>query len=151
MRTLLALLLLAAPAIAQRPPMPNPKLTPGLASLSDPHAICSTKWGKDERHVTPKMKRQICAEYRAKNCPGKGWEIDHLVSRELGGADDARNLWAQPAPSYHQKDVLENLLHRKLCARQISLEQARSCLTNGWWGCYQHYVSTGEIKSKARL
>lgn len=146
MRTLLLTLAIAMPTLAQVPPRPNKRLTPGLAATSDLKAICSTKWGQDERHVTPKMKREVCGEYRAANCPGKGWEIDHLISRELGGADDIRNLWAQPAPSYHEKDVLENLLHRKLCARQVTLEQARACLATDWWACYRAYVRKGDIQ-----
>ena len=133
---LLAIALLAAPV-----PRPDPKLTPGAAAMNDVKAICATKWGKDERHVTEKMKREVCAEYHARNCPGKGWEIDHLVSRELGGADDVKNLWPQPAPSFHQKDVLENFLHRQVCAAppKMTLEAARACLVDDWWACYQKY------------
>ena len=123
------------------PARPDPKLTPGLASTDDVKQICSTKWGKDERHVTPKMKAEVCEAYHAKRCPGPGWEINHLISRELGGADDIRNLWPQPAPSFHQKDVLENLLHRKVCAGEISLAHAQACLVSDWWACYQKYAN----------
>jgi len=137
---LFGLLAIALLAGAQKdPPVPNPTLTPGVAAITDAKRICATKWGKDERHVTPKMKREVCAQYHARNCPGKGWEIDHLISRELGGADDVRNLWPQPAPSFHQKDVLENLLHRKVCAGEISLADAQACLVDDWWACYQKY------------
>lgn len=72
--------------------------TPGVtrAGLTK-QKICTTKWGTDQRHVTAAMKRQVFAlyGYSGYNDPhcvadahGKTCEIDHLISRELGGADD---------------------------------------------------------------
>src|SRR5207302_10672657 len=100
--------------------VPNPALTPGIARTDITQAnICATKWGKDARHVTAAMKRQVFASYGFVNgnkdprCP---CEIDHLVSRELGGADDMRNLWPQSyngSWNAHLKDKLENRLNQE--------------------------------------
>jgi hypothetical protein len=63
---------------------------PGLTKK----AICATLWGKDERHVTAAMKKEAFSRYgytgysdprRVADSYGKTCEIDHLVSRELGG------------------------------------------------------------------
>lgn len=83
--------------------LPDPSKTPGLARAGLSKAtICNTKWGKDARHVTPAMKDEVFAlyGYSGYNDPrcvpdpkGHTCEIDHLISRELGGADDVKNLW----------------------------------------------------------
>ena len=87
-------------------------MTPGAVALTDTNKVCSAKWGVDERAVSPAMKKQVYALYgtvpgqgvckltshKAKNgtTVTKGCEVDHRVSREVGGADDIKNLWPQP-------------------------------------------------------
>jgi hypothetical protein len=128
---LLALLASASIASAQDwPTRPDPQLTPGTVRGDVPFAaVCATPWGKDARHVTPAMRRQVIAAYHAdpKRCPTGRIELDHLISRELLGADAVQNLWpecyetverdkAQQAWGAHKKDRLENELHRRVCA-----------------------------------
>ena len=77
--------------------IPDLKKTPGAirAGLTT-EKICSTKWGKDERHVTASMKQEVFTRYGYsgnddQKCVPSGkrrCEIDHLISRELGGADE---------------------------------------------------------------
>jgi hypothetical protein len=138
--------------------LPNHNLTPGAIALTDKKVICTKKWGKDARAVTAAMKAEVYAEYgqkpRAgicaivshKNKAGElvkntGCEIDHLVSRELGGADDVKNLWAQPyltpdQPGAYQKDKLENRLHVLVCTDKMVLSDAQACIMNDWATCY---------------
>ena len=76
--------------------LPDGNLTPGKARGLSLSQICKTKWGKDARHVTAAMKRTVFQEYGLTGntdpfCKPKGCEIDHLISRELGGADDIAN------------------------------------------------------------
>jgi hypothetical protein len=77
--------LLLAAALA----LPNPTLTPGVVrhdlTLSQ---ACATAWGKDHRAVTTAMKRQVFAAYGIPWADHAQYEVDHLVSRELAGADD---------------------------------------------------------------
>ncbi|MBK8960031.1 MAG: HNH endonuclease [Proteobacteria bacterium] len=94
------------------------KSRPGLTKKT----ICATLWGKDERHVTAAMKKEAFSRYGytgysdprcVADSHGKTCEIDHLVSRELGGADVVDNLWPQSYGSpwnAHMKDKLENRL-----------------------------------------
>jgi hypothetical protein len=146
---LLFALLLPALARAQR--MPDRDLTPGVVAITDARQVCSIRWGKDERHVTPAMKRAVYAAYgvnpKAGICRahrhGKAiehCEIDHLVSRENGGADDPANLWPQPyhpGPGAHEKDKLENWMHREVCAGRLSLAAAQRELANDWYAAYR--------------
>lgn len=141
-----ALFFFLAVASARAQEMPDAAKTPGAIRISNSRTICATKWGKDARHVTPKMKRQVCDAYGnpprlfgENYCPGKKFEIDHLISRELGGADDVRNLWPQPydpRPGAHEKDRVENWLHRQVCAGTISLAEAQRKIRDAWYPTY---------------
>ena len=47
------------------------------------------------RNVSAATKRAVYAEYGiASHQPGK-YEVDHLISLELGGSNDIRNLWPE--------------------------------------------------------
>jgi hypothetical protein len=113
--------------------------------------ICSIKWGKDERHVTDAMKQEVFALYaytgyddpRCVPAGKRTCEIDHLISRELGGADEVRNLWPQAYGTSPWnavlKDKLENRLHNEICAGRITLKAARAMLVQDWREAYKKY------------
>lgn len=73
-------------------------------------------------------------------------EIDHLVSRELGGADVKEILWPQAygtSPwNASLKDKLENWLHKEMCAGSITLKEARDMLVNDWRKAYKKYYGS---------
>lgn len=147
--------LLPLPAHVSPPPntMPDLALTPGVERSPQMTVaqLCATKWGEDHRAVTEAMKAAVYRSYgfsgtKDPRCipdhPGsptaKTCEIDHLLSRENGGADDVRNLWPEPyggAWNAHDKDRLENALHADMCAGRKTLEQVHSAL-RGWQDAY---------------
>jgi hypothetical protein len=135
--------------------MPDLAVTKGHAVIRTKSGVCGKKWGKDERHVTVAMKNQVYSEYGT--APGKGvcafkthtgtkgqqvkegCEVDHLISRELGGADSVDNLWPQPYtehPGAHEKDWLENELHKEVCAGTIALKDAQQEIKGDWYAAY---------------
>ncbi len=120
----------------------NHKLTPGVVRTTDARQICAKGFTtKAYRRTTLRMKKQVCAAYGIRQgCPGKTIEIDHLISLELGGADDVRNLWPQtyaPVPGAHQKDLVENWLHREVCAGRIALPEAQRAISTNWLAVYR--------------
>lgn len=115
--------------------VPDPILTPGDTRPLDTAQICAIRWGRDVRHVTQTMKVKACQAYKAVECPGPRWELDHLVSRELGGADTIKNLWPQPIREARLKDRLENRLHKMMCAGTLSLLAVQDCIRD-WISCY---------------
>ena len=132
--------------------LPDLKTTPGVARTGlTKKKICTIKWGKDERHVTQRMKNEVFAAYGFTGnddarCVPKGkrrCEIDHLISRELGGADVVDNLWPQAYGTSPwnavKKDTLENRLHKEMCAGRLSLKQAQTMLVNDWRIAYKRY------------
>lgn len=135
--------------------VPNPQLTPGVSRPGlTKQKICTIKWGKDNRHVTEAMKKEVFQRYGYSGnddpqCIPAGkrhCEIDHLISREIGGADDIDNLWPQSYGSIPWnavlKDKLENRLHAEMCAGKITLKQAREMLVNDWRIAYRQYYPT---------
>lgn len=138
--------------------LPDDAATPGVVAITDASKVCSTKWGTDERFVSAAMKKQVYDLYGTAAGQGvckpvshqtkngktvtKGCEIDHRVSREVGGADDVKNLWPQPyltpaQPGAYQKDRLENWLHRQVCiTHKMTLPEAQQALMGDWYAAY---------------
>ena len=135
--------------------LPDSAATPGSVAITSEETVCTTKWGQDARHVTGKMKKVAYVEYGTAPGSGvclfktrttktgkevrEGCEIDHLISRELGGADAIENLWPQPYtqhPGAHEKDWLENELHREVCAGKITLDEAQTEIKDDWYAAY---------------
>ncbi len=117
--------------------LPNPQLTPGKTVAITTTEVCATTWGRDVRHVTQRMKVEVCQRYGAHQCPGPKWEVDHLVPRELGGADHVDNLWPQMIAEARLKDRLENFLHRAVCNGFLSLEEAQQGIRTDWTQQYR--------------
>jgi hypothetical protein len=134
--------------------LPVSSLTPGVSTELTEEEICSRKWGKDARHVTAAMKKTVFKIYGMKGntCKsdrhGRRCEIDHLISRELGGADAIKNLWPQPygtSPwNATRKDKLENRLHQEVCAGRLPLKDAQEALVSDYRIAYVRYF--GEPK-----
>lgn len=141
---LLVILLLAVIVSAQSPALPNPRLTPGEIRTTDVNAVCHGGSTKLVRHTTEAMKRQVCQAYRSKDCPHEGiMEIYHLIPLELGGADAVDNLWPQPAkpvPGFHEKDELENYLHKQVCSGNMALIDAQAEIRTNWYEAYKKYI-----------
>lgn len=148
-----ALFGLALPLVAFAADVPDLTKTPGVSrpGLSEAN-ICTIKWGRDARHVTSAMKTETFQRYGftgnddpkcVQDAHGRRCEVDHLISRELGGADDVDNLWPEPygtSPwNASRKDRLENRLHREVCAGRVSLEQARGMIVHDWRAAYVTY------------
>lgn len=117
------------------------KATPGAARTVDAKAVCGGESTKDFRHTTPAMKKSVCLAYGLEaHCYGlEKNEIDHLSSLELGGADGVKNLWPQPYyqhPGAHEKDVVENYLHKQVCAGKVPLAEAQKEIASDWYAVY---------------
>ncbi len=94
----------------------NPALTPGAVRPLTLTTICTTKWGTDARHVDKALRARVFAAYGIPVADRHLYVVDHLIPRELGGADVEGNLWAELERPSHVKDQQENALHRAVCA-----------------------------------
>jgi len=120
--------------------LPDSRLTPGdTFPDATKENVCTPGWASEHRHVTEAMRDEVYAEYgrtRGKTC----CEVDHLIPLELGGSNELKNLWPQPEaprPAWPEKDQLENELHRRVCADQMTLADAQRCISSNWVTCWQ--------------
>ena len=120
--------------------LPDSACTPGaILSTGTQDAICKSGYAKSVRNVPNSEKNQVYAEYGiTSHAPGQ-YEVDHLVSLELGGSNEIANLWpelASPKPGFHEKDKVENYLHDQVCSGAVSLQQAQTEIATNWLGIY---------------
>ncbi len=55
------------------------------------------------------------------------------------------NLWpeaAKPRPGYHEKDRVENFLHKQVCDGKMSLEEAQKQIATNWLDVYKRLPKT---------
>jgi hypothetical protein len=125
--------------------LPDSDCTPG-AVFADVTVsqICQPGYSSQVRNVPDSEKNQVYAEYGVKSHTTGQYEVDHLVSLELGGSNDISNLWPEPAeprPGFHEKDKVENYLHNQVCSGAISLQQAQIEIATNWMTVYQQMPS----------
>lgn len=112
--------------LALRLAQPDPVQTPGAVRPLSQTVVCTTRWGLDQRHVGVRMKREVLARYHIAWADRILYVFDHLIPRQLAGADLVKNIWPQPKAESKLKDVLENRLHRAVCAGTLSLADAQA-------------------------
>ena len=122
--------------------LPDPRCTPGARfSRVERSEICRPGYASSVRHVSTATKDAVYRAYgRRGHFDGRDGEIDHLVSLELGGSNSAANLFpeaATPRPGSHEKDRLENALHREVCEGRISLSHAQRVIARNWIAAYR--------------
>ena len=124
--------------------LPDSKLTPGDTIPGAGAKICTPGYAKSVRHVSGATKHKVYEEYGITEHKSGSMECDHLISLELGGSNDIKNLWVQSYETQpwnaHKKDVLENKLHHMVCAGEISLYQAQYQIAHNWIEAYKEYV-----------
>ncbi len=124
----------AAPSGAR----PNPALTPGEALPGVTAAqVCQAGWAGAHRDVTNVDRRAVFAAYGVPYAHRGGYELDHLISLELGGDNNQANLWPEPHdrpgfPGSQTKDGVENRLHDLVCSGRLDLATAQHAIATNW-------------------
>lgn len=112
--------------------------------------ICKSGYASSVRNVPTSEKNKVYAEYGITHHTTGQYEVDHLVSLELGGSNDISNLWpeaASPKPGFHEKDKVENYLHDQVCSGAISLQQAQIEIATNWLNVYNQMPSSSKSSS----
>jgi hypothetical protein len=115
---------------------PSSRLTPGDVFVdATVDVICEPGYAKSVRAVDDHLRDSVFSAYGVANQDRKSYQLDHLVPLELGGSNDARNLWPQPISSTsevdaHDKDVLENQLHAVVCSGHADLASAQAAIVH---------------------
>ena len=129
---------------AHSPILPDPQMTPGDVLTTDTKVICTPGYTSHVRHVPQSVKNQVYRQYGVTSRRPGEYEIDHLISLELGGSNSIKNLWPQSYITQplnaHVKDKLENKLRKLVCSGQLPLEQAQQEIATDWTKAYEKYV-----------
>lgn len=131
--------------------LPDSKCTPGAidpnvtqSNIAD--TICVSGYTSQVRpptsYTTP-LKSQLIQAYGYSNVSPSAYELDHLVSLELGGAPySVSNLWPElhtgTANSF-EKDKFENYLHRQVCNGNMTLIKAQQEIATNWYANWTSY------------
>ena len=113
--------------------------------------VCTPGYSKCIRNVPVSVKNSV---YESYGLPGhnhtgycessQGCEVDHLISLELGGSNDQKNLWPEPYQgsnwNAHVKDQLENWMHKAVCDGEISLDDAQKEISTNWIEAYKKRI-----------
>jgi hypothetical protein len=127
-----------------RGPLQDPACTPGAVFAVTRAQICDPGYAKSVRDVPVQEKDQVYAEYGVSSHRPGEYEVDHLVSLEIGGSNDIANLWpeaASPKPGYHEKDRYENYLHAQVCSGAMPLAEAQQRIATDW---LQYWSAAGQ-------
>jgi hypothetical protein len=115
------------------------------------------KGSKPVRSVSAKEKRVTFMYYglggNDRIACTDGYEIDHLISLELGGSNTFINRWPQTycraatddgkeiiPSSARDKDRLENALKTKVCSGLMTLQEAQKEIATDWVSSYKKHI-----------
>ena len=128
-------------------PLPDRACTPGaIFPDATKEMICRPGYSRGVRNVPQSLKDEAYAEYGIKSHQPGEYEVDHLISLELGGSNDIANLWpeaAEPRPGFHEKDQVENYLHDQVCSGAKSLQEAQQEIATDWVAVYKGMPKEG--------
>lgn len=119
--------------------------TPGaIFASATKKQVCVPGYASSVRNVSVSLKNKVYAAYGIKKRRPGQYEVDHLVSLQLGGSNDIANLWpelADPKPGFHEKDRVENWLHDQVCDGKMSLRDAQIKIATDWRTVYNSLPS----------
>lgn len=125
-------------------PRPNARLTPGETRPISLGEVCSSPQAEVVvRHISRETQQRVLAAYGLQGVPSGEFEVDYLITPDLGGAETVRNLWPQPySPRWNAKvkDELEQRLHDLVCAGKLDLVTAQRDIAHDWIAAYKKYM-----------
>jgi hypothetical protein len=126
--------------------LPVTGLTPGATRAVSLDNICNLQEPEANLPVDASLERQVFTEYGLPLSSRDAYEVDYLITPELGGATDIRNLWPEPYAATdwnaHVKDALESRLHELVCQGKMPLATAQNEIATNWIGAYKKYFHT---------
>jgi hypothetical protein len=126
--------------------LPDSACTPGAVKTTNLDVICHEST-KNRRHVSATSHREAFTEYGYTFPQARGaFEVDHLIPLELGGDNTVENLWAEPAspkPGFHEKDKVENYLHKQVCSGAMTIDEAQRIIATDWIGVWKKMNASG--------
>lgn len=115
--------------------LPDAACTAGAVFNVGTTTICTVGYTTKVRDVPLSVKKAVFKEYGIDYSLHGNYEVDHLISLELGGSNDISNLWPESyliSNGSYTKDGFENYLHNQICKGNISLAEAQKEISTNW-------------------
>ena len=133
----------SSPRQAIRRGMPDRHLTPGIARAISLNDVCSKSYNDDAQLLPASVQKEVLEQYGMEGARSRDYRLDYLISPQLGGTDDPRNLWPEPQSStqwnMQAKDALEDRLHQLVCQGKVDISTAQHDLAGDWVSAYKRY------------
>jgi len=120
-------------------------LTPGATRPVAVADLCVRR-ASSLQAIPARVRLAVLRDYRMESLPEHDYELDYLITPELGGSGDRRNLWPERYSSAlwnaRVKDELEQLLPTLVCAGTLPLAVAQRDMAADWVAAYKKYFRT---------
>jgi len=127
--------------------LPDRRCTPGAYDPAVTRAVlCSGGYSTDSYRAPESQTEtfKFSEAYPAYGiAAGTTSELDHLIPLELGGANDAANLWPEVGSIPNPKDHVEGALHDAVCSGRVALAAAQRAIARNWETALQRLGISG--------
>lgn len=127
---------------------PNAALTPGDTRLVAKSDVCAANRPEKVPAIPVSIQRTVLKGYGIVTHRPDAYELDFLITPELGGTASIRNLWPEPYHhtvwNAHVKDQLEEYLHQSVCNGALDLATAQRDIAVDWIAAYKNYFHTDQ-------
>jgi anti-sigma factor RsiW len=128
--------------------IPRVRLTPGVTRPITQSEVCRMPQTFEQQEIPIDLQRRVFQEYGLADAKPADYEVDYLITPELGGASDIRNLWPEPHSetvwNSYVKDALEERLRRMVCHGHVDLPTAQREISTDWIAAYKKYFHTSK-------
>lgn len=139
-----AALVIFTVTVSAEGPKPKASLTPGEARPISMEEACRARAAEVVvRDIPVETRRRVFAAYGIDPSRPGEFEVDYLITPDLGGTASDRNLWPQPYSAKwnaRQKDQLEERLHELVCGGQLDVATAQHEIASDWIAAYKKYL-----------
>ncbi len=143
---LLGILVIFQSTVSAGGPKPRLAITPGETRPISLEEVCMyPKAEVISRDIPTDVQKTVFAAYGIKAPQADQFEVDYLITPDLGGTESIRNLWPQPYSvrwNAHVKDKLEERLHDLVCSGKLDLSTAQHDIAVDWIAAYKKYVGS---------
>jgi hypothetical protein len=133
-------------ASLERHALPIASITPGATVALDVDQMCAGGVRSRPARLPIAVRQQVLRDYGMERASSDEYELDYLITPELGGAPDPRNLWPQRYAAgpwnAHVKDQLERVLPQLVCSGRVDLQTAQRDIAVDWIAAYKKYLNT---------
>lgn len=125
--------------------LPLRHLTPG-ATMTVPAAELCRVIPLEPAPIPADIRTAVLRAYGMEHLADHEYELDYLVTPDLGGSPEPRNLWPEPYGARvwnaRVKDELESLLPQLVCEGKVDLATAQRDIASNWIAAYKKYFNT---------